>query len=104
MPTRYDSRSSIVAISPAGYLQILPGNRNRVALNLSGNGTAFLNFVVEWSTVNGVRGNFLWLDPSDNKQLPYRDWGPLIKEPIFARCALGAMDALAVETFVIPGS
>lgn len=102
MPT-YDSRSISDSIQPApNFILMMLGNRNRVALNVSSNGTAVANVALILATTPSDQDSFVWITPGTHLSLPYRDWGPVIKEPIYAANFLGVMDVLLNETFVIP--
>ncbi len=105
MAVRYDTRRVSLAIIAAPLHQlVMLGNRNRVALNLSGDGDVATNLFVSYSTGATSDHDFLWMPPEAHLALPYRDWGPVIKESIYASCSSGAMNILVVETFIIPSS
>lgn len=98
----YDSRSfNVVLDALTVWHFIMPGNRNRVALNISSDGTTVANGVLQIATGPRSRLAFVQINPEDPISLPYRDWGPVIKEPIYASIVSLSYNATFTEIFLI---
>ncbi len=103
MSVIYDTRSlTLNVVGNVDKTFFFPGNRNRVALNISADGNPLIERVLFLGPVAILGREYAWLKVNEHTSLPYRDWGPVIKEPVYIGLFLGATDVLVTETFVIP--
>lgn len=99
----YSNRSvQVVVAAAAGFVPIIGQNGNRVSMLITSDGTAAANFTVELSTISSSPGIFVFTNPPLNFPMLYRDVGPLVREAVFARVAVGSITVSIVETSKVP--
>jgi len=102
MVAKYDSRSVTITAVSTSYTRVLGGNGNRVSLAISCGGTIATNVALQVSTSAVQQYQWLSLTANDTKVFPYRDIGPLVKEPVFVRAFSGTMPVTITEVVKLP--
>lgn len=102
-PQQYESRSvtQIPSIAPP-FPPLFLGNRNRVALTISCNDNTPRNFGFSTNDNPNGSGQFLVVSSPFRITLAFRDYGPLIKQPIYVFAGTAGISITAVEIWAIP--
>jgi len=101
----YDQRGVTISLAAvSGFVKVLNANRNRVSLFVSVNGTQAVNVSIELAASSPASSIFFFTVPPIAQVFPYRDWGPLITEELWARIGSGTVTLSATEVWRVPNS
>ena len=98
----FDSRSITLSIAAAsGFVKVFESNSTRVSLLVSSDGTLAANTELRLSTKQSNAHSWFRLNFPFARSFPYRDFGPLIKEPLFVQVGNGVANVTATEIFAV---
>lgn len=97
--TMYDHRSHTVSTPGGAITQVLGGNSMRVSMVISSSQASPAVYVLY--TSSDFHTQYLVLQSPFNFVMPYRDYGPLMQQPLFVQGQDGASQVTVSEVFIV---